>query len=147
MLRGNDIRLGAWLYLAELSPDEITPHIEALVDLALSEGYEHEGSITKTALKGVRAAVAARTGEPKTTAELPSYVLGDGTTGNPYRISFPSWALELPPPPAVRVSIDYSSYTKAVLYEMAKARGLAVVTRMTKAEIIAALEASDKENN
>lgn len=146
MLNPHDMRVGVWLYMAGLDPAEITPHGLALVDLALTGAYEDGATITKTKLKNVRAAVAARTGEAKTTAILPTWVSGDGTTAAPYRVTFPPWAIELPPDPdpPVIIVVVYETYTKAVLYEMAKARGLAVVTRMTKAEIVAALVAYDQ---
>lgn len=146
MLTGNDMKVGIWCYLAELAPDEITPHVKALIDVALSGAYEDGATLSKAAVKNVRAAVAARTGEAKTAAILPDWVAGSGTAADPHSITFPLWARELPPipePPAP-VAVDYDSYAKTVLYQMAKARGLAVLTRMAKAEIVAALVAADE---
>ena len=135
MLSGKDLKVAVWLHLVE-NPSDLTDHLKALVDIALEGNHGHGDTITKTAIKGVRAKVAARTGEPKTTATLPDYVKGSGTSANPYRIEYPGYFLKSAP-------LGYTEYTKAELYRMGADRGLEVRTRMTKAELIAALEAAD----
>ena len=141
MLEGNDLKLAMWYHLAERDPADISDHDKALCDVLLSGAYGYGQELNKTKVKAIRGAIAARTGEAKAKAILPDWVEGNDDSG--YRIKFPAWVLELPEPEAREVKVDYATYTKAVLYEMAKARGLAVITRMTKAEIVAALEAAD----
>ena len=142
MLSGKALRVSIWKHLA-LNSDDLTPQLKALVDLAEEGKHTHKKTLTKTAIKQVRSKVGTRTGEPKTTAQLPEYVKGSGTAADPHFIEYPRYFIEVISDDADRAK--YEDMLKTDLYVMAKARGVHVTTKYTKAKIIAALRAADGE--
>lgn len=142
MLTGKDLRVSVWLHLVNNSGD-LTPQLKALIDLAEEGKHTHKKPLTQSALRQVRSKVGARTGEPKSTASLPEYIKGSGTSADPHFIEYPTYFVEMAQTGADRV--NYADMLKSDLYVLAKSRGLNVTTKHTKAKIIAALIAADGE--
>jgi len=78
------------IYNNNVAPTE--NHLE--VSLAYSGVYEHLQELTEGALADIKTKVAALSGKSTSEVHYPYFIIGAGSTEDPYRISYSSHLLE-----------------------------------------------------